>query len=115
MGPGATRECGRTPVSECQVAAGPVTEIAGAEGWYEHLLSGGTWYIHGKDDGILSTKKPLCAVRGRAKVGQPAKDLMQSGDHWLPWTPLTEDSIVTGECKAMPRNSRHLFEGPRYN
>ena len=76
-----------------------MTVIAGAEGWYEHLIAGGVWYIHGKDDGILSTKTALFAVRGKAKVGQPAKDLMSSGEQWLPWS-LTEDSMVTGECKA---------------
>ena len=91
-----------------QASKGAFTTIPGAEQWYEHVIHKGTWYVHAKEDGVLSNKTALFAIRGRAKVGQPAKDLMKQGEQWLPWS-FTDESMITGDSKT-PLNQTFTTE-----
>jgi len=91
-----------------QASKGAFTTIPGAEPWYEHIVHENTWYVHAKEDGVLSNKTALFAIRGRAKVGQPAKDLMAQGQQWLPWS-FTDESTITGDSKT-PLNQTFTTE-----
>ena len=80
-------------------ASNDFTTIPGAEQWYEHIIVDQEWYIHAKEDGVLSNRTPLFAIRGKAKVGQAAVLLIKEGDQWLPWS-FNDETIITGDSKA---------------
>jgi hypothetical protein len=82
-----------------QANTGELICIPGADQWYEHVLVGSEWYINAKEDGVLSATTPLFTIRGRARVGQPAKDMMKEGEQWLSWS-FTDETLVTGDSKT---------------